>query len=244
MSRRKTPKYVEEELTQDSFVEFKKIKLTEKQKLLIDLINKNKIVVATGPAGTSKTFCAAYAALKLFATTEEYQRIIITKPTEIVGDTGLGYTPGTLEEKLAIYTENFNDVFEDMVEPGVIAQMITSKDLQYKAPQFVRGRTIKNSVVIIDEFQSFDIHQLMAIVTRIGKVNTKFIFCGDIKQNDISRKYVAVNIFKELLSELPGVALFEFTKEDNMRDPLVQLIVEKFDKMEAEGKITPNKKNA
>lgn len=241
---RKKPKYVETEETQDSFIEFKQVKLTTKQKQLVDLINKYKIVIATGPAGTSKTFCAAYAALKLYATTDEYQRIIITKPTEIVGDTALGYTPGTLDEKLSIYMENFNDVFEDIVEHNVISQMVTARELQYKAPQFVRGRTMKNSIVIVDEFQSFDIHQLMALVTRMGKSNCKFIFCGDIRQNDINKKYVALNLFKEILNELPGTVQFEFTKEDNMRDPLVQMIVERYEQMEREGKITPNKKNA
>lgn len=240
------PRYQEMEDTQDEpFIKFRKdIKLTPKQKILVELINNNKIIVATGPAGTSKTFSAAYAALKLFADEHEVHRIIITKPTEIVGDTALGYTPGTLDEKLAVYMENFNDVFEDILEPGILQGMVMGKEIIYKAPQFVRGRTFKNSIVIVDEFQSFDIHQLMALVTRIGKSNTKIIFCGDIKQNDISRKYVAVNLFKEILLGLPGTAQFEFTKEDNMRDPLVQMIVERYEQMETEGKITPNKKNA
>ncbi len=229
---------------EDVFIKFKQVKLTSKQKQLVELINNNKVVIATGPAGTAKTFCAAYAALKLFVKDEEIHKIIITKPTEIVGDTALGFTPGTLEEKLAVYMENFADVFEDIVENGVIHQMVAAKELQYKAPQFVRGRTLKNAIVIVDEFQSFDIHQLMAIATRLGKDNTRFIFCGDIKQNDINRKYVALNLFKEILHDLPGTAQFEFTKEDNMRDPLVQMIVERFEQMEAAGKITPNKKNA
>jgi phosphate starvation-inducible protein PhoH len=84
----------------------------------------------------------------------------------------------------------------------------------------------------------------MAIATRMGKDNTKFIFCGDIKQNDINKKYVALNLFKEIVNGLPKTDQFEFTKEDNMRDPLVQALVERFEQMEQEGKITPNKKNA
>lgn len=242
--KRATPKYQEQEIEQpEVFIKFKTVKLTPKQKQLVDLINKNKIVVVTGPAGTAKTFCAAYAALKLFEKEDDVYRVIITKPTEIVGDTALGFTPGTLEEKLAIYTENFNDVFEDILEPGILQGMIVGKEIQYKAPQFVRGRTMKNAVVIVDEFQSFDIQQLRALVTRMGRSNCKFIFCGDIKQNDIARKYVAVNLFKEVMSGLPNVALFEFDKSDNMRDELVSMIEERFEKLEAEGRLTPNKKN-
>lgn len=239
---KKTPKYELEE--QDSFVEFKEgVKLTPKQKKLEELIYKNKIIVATGPAGTSKTFCAAYAALKLFSVGNDYNKIIIVKPTEIVGSTALGYTPGSVDEKLGVYMDNFYDVFEDIVEPRIIQGMVMAKELQFKAHQFVRGRTIKNTVVIIDEFQNFEIDVLRALVTRIGKDHCKLVFCGDIKQNDIARKYVAVNVFKDILAGLPGVAFFEFDKSDNMRDPLVSMIEERFENFEAEGKLTPTKKN-
>lgn len=243
--KHKTPKYLMEE-TNESFIEFKEdVKLTPKQKELVKLIVENKITLITGPAGTAKTFCAAYAACKLMDKyPNDYRRIIITKPTEIVGDTALGFTPGSLEEKLMIYMENFQDVFEDILEDQSYRQMVSAKEIVYKAPQFVRGRTLKNSIVIVDEFQSFDIHQLMAIATRMGKDDTKFIFCGDIKQNDINKKYVALNLFKLILKDLPRTTQFEFEKEDNMRDPLVQQIVERFEQMEAAGLITPNKKNA
>lgn len=245
MSKKHIATYQLKELTEESFIEFKKISLTPKQKEVVKMINDNKITIITGPAGTAKTFCAAYAATKLMDKyPNEYQRIIITKPTEIVGDTGLGFTPGTLQEKLMVYMENFQDVFEDILEDLSYKHMITANEIQFKAPQFVRGRTLKNSIVIVDEFQSFDIHQLMAIATRMGKDDTKFIFCGDIKQNDINKRYVALNLFKDILRDLPRTGQFEFTKEDNMRDPLVQAIVERFEHMEALGLITPNKKNA
>ncbi len=249
MSRKKPvpkPKYIlDEEEETNQFIEFKDVVLTKKQKQVIDLINSNTITVITGPAGTAKTFCAAYASLKLMEKANtEYYKLILTKPTEIVGDTGLGFTPGTLEEKLAIYMENFNDVFDDIITSDTLKQMVSAQEIIYKAGQFVRGRTFKNSIVIVDEFQNFDIKALMAIATRIGKSNCKYIFCGDIKQNDISKKYVALNLFRKILEDLPGVAQFEFEDGDNMRHPLVQMIVKRYEQMEQEGLITPNKKNA
>lgn len=242
----KPAKYILDELKElGDFIEFnKETKLTPKQKEAVSLIFQNDITILTGPAGTAKTFCAAYAAIKLFAKEEQYERIIITKPTEIVGDAELGFLPGTIDEKLAAYMENFNDVLEDIVEPNSLKQMLSAKDIQYKSVNFVRGRTIKNAIVIIDEFQNFNINQLMAISTRLGKKGVKFIFCGDIKQNDINKKYVAVNIFKEITQDLPGVAQFEFDKTDNMRSELVQMMVERFEKIEAEGRLPKNQRNA
>lgn len=239
------PKYIiDEQEEDDMLIEWKQVTLTKKQKELVSLINQNKITIVTGPAGTAKTFCAAYAATKLLEKSKDYYRIIITKPTEIVGDTALGFTPGTLDEKLGIYMENFQDVFEDILESQSLKQLVSSQEIQYKASQFVRGRTFKNSIVIVDEFQNFDIRTLMALVTRIGRTACKVIFCGDVKQNDINKKYLAVNLFKQILEGLPDTAQFEFDKVDNMRDPLVQMIVERYEQMEVEGKITPNKKNA
>lgn len=242
-SKHQPAKYILEE--QSEFIEFNKdLKLTAKQKEAVSTIYRNDITVMTGPAGTAKTFCAAYAAIKLFSKSDDYHKIIITKPTEIVSDAELGFTPGSLEEKLAVYMENFNDVFEDIVEPDSLRMMVNAKEIVFKGAQFIRGRTLKNSIIIVDEFQSFDIKTLMALATRLGKKGAKMIFCGDIKQNDINRKYVAVDIFKEIMDGLPGVALFEFTKEDNMRHPLVQMMVERFEALEAAGRIPQNKKNA
>lgn len=238
--KKRVPKYVEEE---DSFIQLKDVTLTSKQKELTELIYNNKIIIATGPPGTSKTFCAAYAGLKLFSKGSEYNRIVLVKPTETVGNS-LGYTPGSLDEKIGVFTENFYDVFEDIVDLKIIDQMIQAKELQFKIAQYVRGRTINKSVVIIDEFQNLDVHQLRSLVTRLGKISCKMIFCGDIKQSDISSKYVAVNVLKEVIDGLPETSVFEFTHEDvQFRDPLVTLIEKRFDKIESEGRLTPTKKN-
>lgn len=246
-NRKKPAKYTLETLEPevDHLITFKKdVKLTPKQKEAVSLIFQNDITILTGPAGTAKTFCAAYAACKLFTKEDQYHKIILSKPTEIISDAALGFTPGSLEEKLAIYMENFNDVFEDIIDGESYRQMVTAKEILFKGAQYVRGRTLKNAIIIVDEFQSFDIKTLMALATRLGKQGAKMIFCGDIKQNDINKKYVAVDIFKEIMNGLPGTAQFEFSREDNMRSPLVQMMVEKYEALEALGRIPQNKKNA
>ena len=242
MARKNKPKYQEDliEQVEEPFIKFQKVKLTPKQKIVQELINNNKITVLTGVAGTSKSFIAVYSALKLLG--DDYHRIIITKALETVGESQ-GWLPGTIEDKMQPFMDSFEDIYEDILEPGVSQQMISSKEIQYKASQYIRGRTLKKSIVIVDEFQSVELPILIALVTRMGKNNCKFIFCGDIKQNDIDKKYVAVNIFKQILYELPGVALFQFAPEDNMRDPLVQMIVQRYEQLESEGLLTPNRKN-
>jgi len=241
-NNKKLPKYVEEELSGKDLIKFKKITLTPKQSSLFDLIRLNKIVVATGPPGTSKTFSACYVALKLLSDFK-YKKIIITKPTEIVGSSGLGALPGTLEEKISVYKDSFMQVFSDILDGESLKKLNDSLVIEFKPVQFMRGSTFKNCIVIVDEIQSFDIKELMAIVTRLGS-DSKFIFTGDINQNDIDKRYVAVNIFKEILDGINDIGIFEFERKDIIRDPILIEITDKYDKMREEGRLTQNKKNS
>lgn len=225
----------------DDFLKFKKIKLSDKQVELFNLIKGNKIIIATGPPGTAKTFCACYAALKLYAK-KQCDKIIISKPTEIVGSNALGFLPGGLDEKLFVYMDSFVSVCSDIVERPFLNQMIASKDIEYKPVQFMRGATFKNCIVIVDEFQSFDIKELMAIVTRFGE-NCKMIFIGDVNQNDIDKKYVAVSVFQKILIGIEGVVTFEFERKDIVRDPMLIEITDRYEKLKDNGELTLNKKN-
>jgi phosphate starvation-inducible PhoH-like protein len=246
-SSKKQPRYLSEEDNivdnyASTFLKFKNVKLTPKQEELKDIIVNNKIVVATGPAGTSKTFTACYTALQLY-NQNFCDKIILCKPTEIVGDTGLGYLKGTLKEKIEVYEESFISNFAEIIDGKDLKMLRENLTIEFKPVQFVRGATFKNSVVIIDEFQSFDIKELMAIVTRLGNRNCKMIFAGDINQNDINRKYVALDIFKEILDGLPEVKTFEFDRKDIVRDPLLIAIVDRYEKMKEDGKIPQTKGN-
>jgi phosphate starvation-inducible PhoH-like protein len=250
-SGKRVPRYVEEELNDFSnapggllkgFVRFKKISLTQKQSDLVDIIRNNKISVATGPAGTSKTFSTCFAGLKLF---QEglCDGIVITKPTEIIGGKDLGFLPGSLKDKLMVYEESFMSNFAEIIDKKDLGSMVESKAIEFKPVQFMRGSTFKNKVVIIDEFQSFDIKELMAIVTRLGE-NCKMVFIGDINQNDIDKKYVAVDLFKRILDGIKGVGLFEFERKDIVRDPILIEITDRYDQLKEGGKLTYTKNKA
>ncbi len=250
-NNKRKPKYLDEQedyvnLPVDNvysgMLTFKRVQLTSKQKEMSEVIKKNKITVSTGPAGTSKTFTACYTALQLYKD-GFCDKIILCKPTEIVGDTGLGYLKGTLKEKIEVYEESFISNFAEIIEGKDLRMLRENLTIEFKPVQFVRGATFKNAVVIIDEFQSFDIKELMAIVTRLGNNNCKMIFAGDISQNDINRKYVALEIFKEILEGLPEVGVFEFDRKDIVRDPLLIEIVDRYERMKSEGKIPQTKGN-
>jgi len=240
---KRIPRYAQEEVdsigsTQKVVKEFMRMKrlkfnLTDKQKELIEILKSNKIITVTGPPGTSKTFIACYAAMQMFMS-EERQKIILSKPTEVLSGTkDLGALPGSLEEKLKEYVESFTDAFDEFLETKNFKHLWSEKLIEFKPAQFLRGRTLKDSFIIIDEFQNFDIKALKSIVTRLGR-NSTIVFMGDTKQNDIGKKYVAVDFFNKVIDGIDGCASFQFKKEDIVREKILIDIIDRFEELEAE----------
>lgn len=248
-SNKKKPKYVEDESKSyindtsvySGMLNFKRVSLTSKQNELSEMIKRNKIIICTGPPGSSKSFSACYTALNLF-NDKSINKILLCKPTEIVGDTGLGYLKGDLNEKLEVYKESFVSIFNEIIEERDVKMLFENLKIEFKPVQFIRGATYKNCILLVDEFQSFDMKSLMAIVTRLGK-NCKMVFIGDVNQSDINKNYVAVDIFKELLNGIEGIEFFEFERKDIVRDPILIEITDRYEKMKAEGKIPNSKGN-
>lgn len=230
-----------EKVTNMNPINIKNIKLTPKQLSLMDTIRKNKITVVTGPAGTSKTFSSCFTAL-IELKKLNYKKIIITKPTEIVGGTNLGFLPGTLDEKIQVYMQSFISIFSKMLTGVQLKAFMDEKIIEFVPAQFVRGDTFDDSIIIIDEFQSFDISTLMAIVTRLGK-NSKMIFVGDAKQNDINKKYVAVDTFKHILDGVEDTDTFEFNRDDIVRDKILIDIIDNYERLEAQGSLPQTQGN-
>lgn len=211
--------------------------LTNKQKHLLRLLKKNKITTVTGPPGTSKTFISCYSAVQELLK-GKYDKIILSKPTEVLSGTrDPGALPGTLDEKMAVYAESFFDAFLEFMEPKDFKSLWDSKVIEFKPAQFLRGRSIKNAFIIIDEFQNFDSKALKSIITRKGR-NSSIVFMGDTRQNDIRKKHVAVEVFKKLIGEMgedSGCMNFEFEREDIVRDPLLIKIMDKWEEYEDKG---------
>ena len=253
---KKIPKYAQEEigefenhskLSKDIIQEFITIKkldfeLTKKQKELLKILNENKIITITGPPGTSKTFIACYSALQKLIS-GKCKNIILSKPTEILSGTReLGALPGTLDEKISVYAESFFDVFDEILLKKDFKHLWSEKIIEFKPAQFLRGRTLRDVTIIIDEFQNFDIKALKSIVTRLGR-NSSIIFMGDTRQNDINKKYVAVDIFNEIIKPIKYCATFKFDRNDIVREQILIDIVDRFEKFENEGKLPDTIKN-
>lgn len=216
--------------------------LTKKQKDLIKILHNNKIITVTGPPGTSKTFLACYAAIQAFKK-GKCKKIILSKPTEILSGTkDPGALPGTLDEKMAVYAESFFDAFDEILEMKDFKSLWSNKTIEFKPAQFLRGRTIKDAFIIVDEFQNFDIKALKSIVTRLGR-NSTMVFMGDTKQNDINKKYVAVDVFNEIIEPIKDCCTFKFDRSDIVRDKILIDIVDRFELFEEEGKLPGTIKN-
>jgi phosphate starvation-inducible PhoH-like protein len=239
----KKANYKKQEQQSELLLNFKKVTLTEKQKQAVKIIKSNKISIITGPPGTSKTFTACYTALDLLKQ-GFCSKIILTKPAETIGSFSLGALPGTLDDKLLVYKECFIQNFTEIIEGRDINMLFEEKTIEFKPVQYMRGITFQDVTVIVDEFQSFDIKELMAIVTRLGKKNCKIIFLGDINQNDINKRYVGFNIFKKILKNVNDVGMFEFDKSDTMRDEILITILENYEKIQDSGELTQTKNNS
>ena len=239
---RRIPTYVIEEsesypkVSRNNYNEFIKLKkmdfeLTNKQKDLIKMLHSNKIITVTGPPGTSKTFVACYAGIQMLLD-GRVDNIILSKPTEILSGTkDLGSLPGDLETKIGVYAESFMDSFDEFLTQKDLKHLLVDKKVEFKPAQFLRGRTLKKSFIIIDEYQNFDISSLKSIVTRLGRGST-ICFLGDSKQNDINKRYVAVEAFNSIMDGIRGYSNFTFLREDIVREQILIDIIDKFEEYE------------
>lgn len=222
----------------NEFIKLKDLdfELTNKQKHLVRILKSNSIITVVGPPGTSKTFISCYAAIQEFLK-GKYDKIILCKPTEVLSGTkDPGALPGTLDEKMAVYAESFFDAFEEFLDAKDFKHLWDSRAIEFKPAQFLRGRSIKNAFIIIDEFQNFDSKALKSIVTRKGRGST-IVFMGDTRQNDINKKHVAVDVFNQLIEEMgEGCAAFKFERADIVRDPLLIKLMDKWEEYEDKGK--------
>jgi len=199
---------------------------TVNQRKLVEEHYKNDLVFAIGPAGTGKTYTAIALAVKAFKE-KQVKRIILTRPAVEAGE-NLGFLPGDMKEKLDPYLQPLYDALRDMFHPRKLAEFIEEGIIEIAPLAYMRGRTLDNAFVILDEAQNTTINQLKMFLTRMGK-NAKFIVTGDITQIDLPTKQKS-GLVKgmDILKDVKGISMIKFDQRDIIRHNLVKSIVEAY----------------
>lgn len=200
---------------------------TDNQRLMVKSIAKNDMMFAIGPAGSGKTYTAVALAVRALKN-KEVKKIILTRPAVEAGE-NLGFLPGDLKEKLDPYLQPLYDALYDMVPPDKLNQYIESHIIQIAPLAFMRGRTLDNAFVILDEAQNTTHSQMKMFLTRMGN-NAKFIITGDASQVDLPRNQPSglVNAM-HLLKNVKGIDFIYLQAEDIIRHRLVKDIVARYD---------------
>lgn len=202
------------------------------QKRMVKSFADNDLTFALGPAGTGKTYIAialAVSALK----NKLCKRIILSRPAVEAGEK-LGFLPGDMKDKIDPYLRPLYDALEDMLPPLKLKEYIESDTIQIAPLAFMRGRTLNDAVIILDEAQNTTRHQMKMFLTRLG-INGKMIITGDTTQIDLPRT-VQSGLLQALriLRGVKGIGVIEYEKKDIVRHPLVQRIVEAYNQREKE----------
>ena len=224
---------IEEKVNKDQNIEYiiktpKKsvIPRSEKQKNYIKALKNADIIISAGPAGTGKTFLAVAVALTMLLE-KKIERIILSRPAVEAGER-LGFLPGDMKEKVDPYLRPLYDSLYDLLDFEKIQKKIEVGDIEIAPLAFMRGRTLKNAVAILDEAQNATDTQIKMFLTRIGE-NSKIIINGDPSQIDLPNKMLSgLNRSKKLLNHLNEISVVDFDHTDVVRHPLVSKIVKAY----------------
>lgn len=203
---------------------------TENQQLLVKAFEENDLVFATGPAGSGKTFVAIALAVKALKN-KEVRKIILSRPAVEAGEK-LGFLPGEMKDKLDPYLQPLYDALQDMIPAVKLKEYMENNVIQIAPLAFMRGRTLNDAVIILDEAQNTTTHQIKMFLTRLG-MNAKMIVTGDMTQIDLPASVTSgLKEAMGVLKHVPGIGRVEFNKKDIVRHKLVQRIVEAYDKFD------------
>ena len=196
---------------------------TANQRRMVESISKNDIIFAIGPAGTGKTYTAVALAVRALKN-KEIKRIILTRPAVEAGE-NLGFLPGDLKEKIDPYLRPLYDALDDMIPAEKLKLMLENRIIEIAPLAFMRGRTLDNCFVILDEAQNATDMQLKMFLTRMGP-SAKFIVTGDITQIDLPRKqHSGLHTGLRILTDIKGIDIIYLSGEDVVRHKLVKNIL-------------------
>ncbi len=207
---------------------------TFRQRQYVKAIRNHSLTFGIGPAGTGKTFLAAILAVQALLS-NEYERLILTRPAIEAGER-LGFLPGDLQEKVNPYLRPLYDALHALVEPERVTSLMERGVIEVAPLAYMRGRTLSHAFVILDEAQNTTPSQMKMMLTRLGK-KSRLVVTGDVTQTDLpSHQSSGLAVAQKILSNIDGIAFCNLTKADVVRHPLVEKIIDAYERYEAPGK--------
>ena len=195
--------------------------ITENQKRTFDLFDDGDDLLLYGTAGTGKTFISIYLALeKIMKGHSDYEKSVIIR--SVVPTRDMGFLPGNAKEKALVYEAPYTAICTELLNRGDAYELLKKKNIiEFMTSSFVRGITLRNCIVIVDEFQNMVDEELHSIITRVGE-NCRIIFSGDCKQNDLKKETTGFYKFLQILKMMNNFGIIEFNIDDIVRSALVK----------------------
>ena len=204
---------------------------TPNQIAYLNAIHNSPVTFGIGPAGTGKTYLAVVMAIHYFLK-GKVERIVLTRPAVEAGE-HLGFLPGDLIQKINPYLRPLYDALFELLTPEKVASLIEKGFIEIAPLAYMRGRTLNNAYIILDEAQNTTMAQMKMFLTRLGN-NSKFVISGDITQIDLAKpRYSGLIQSRKILKNINGIEFINFTREDISRHPIVEKIIEAYEKFES-----------
>ena len=206
---------------------------TENQKKLVNSIKQNEITICSGLPGSGKTFLSCAEALKLIKSRPKYKRIVLVKSITALKGEEIGHLPGDLVDKMAPIMESFTDNIRKLIGRSRMEKLIELGVIEIVPIAFARGRSIDNSIILIDEAQNISMDNIRTLMTRIGD-NSKMVIMGDVRQKDIrNKKDSSLEVVLQKFKDVEGFGCVELRNpNDVVRNPIIKKIEEVFENLE------------
>ena len=197
--------------------------ITGNQKKAFDLWDEGENLILAGSAGTGKTFIAMYLATEaMLERSTPYDKVIVIR--SVVSVREVGYLPGKLEEKTAVFEAPYKAIAEELFEDkAVYNKLVNNHQIQFETTSFIRGKTFDRAIIIVDEMQNLNFHELDSVMTRVGE-NCRVIFCGDYLQTDFERESdrLGINKFLNIIDRMKDFTMIQFGWDDIVRSGVVR----------------------